>query len=332
MLRIVCPNPALDRTVVVDELREGVPNRPLEVHEFPGGKGFNVAYAVSLREAPAGRPVDFAVYAMLGGKIGEKVEELAGERAIPVVTLDTGNDTRTCNIVVERQTQRTYPIYEGGLSFANADRERLARAVTSQIGADDWVIVSGSMPPGLREEFVPQVVEACRAATAQIVVDTSGPSLVGAEQAGPTVLKVNNDELSEAFGGVACDTAQQIGALLRERVNPAIPLVIITRGSRGAVARLGASVLELHGRRLDARNPVASGDVFLGSLVSRLAQDGVRLDALARRSGDGDPISYIAGVVAEAMSWSASNCLHDVPYVDLDEAADYAGSVEWRRV
>jgi len=333
MIRIVCPNPALDRTVIVDELREGVPNRPLEVHEFPGGKGFNVAYAVARRTSAEKSDVRFAVYTVLGGRIGEKVRDLAEARSIPVVSLETANDTRSCNIVVEARTRKSYPIYEDGLQFSASDRERLGAAVTDGIGAGDWVVLSGSMPPGLRADFVAGVVRECRAANAQIVVDTSGPALVTAEEAGPTILKVNDEELSEAFDGAACDTTEQVASILRERVNQAIPLVIITRGARGTVARAGATVVELQGESISARNPVASGDIFLGNLVARLAQDRTRLDALS--PGTADPaqtVERVISAVREAMSWAASNCLHDVPFVDLAEAADYARSIRWRPV
>ena len=35
MIHLVCPNPAIDRTLLVDGFVKSLPNRPYEVKEFP---------------------------------------------------------------------------------------------------------------------------------------------------------------------------------------------------------------------------------------------------------------------------------------------------------
>ena len=47
MIHVVCPNPALDRTVLLSQFKEDVVNRPSQVHENAGGKSFNVAYVLN---------------------------------------------------------------------------------------------------------------------------------------------------------------------------------------------------------------------------------------------------------------------------------------------
>ncbi|ABP89173.1 Fructose-1-phosphate kinase and related fructose-6-phosphate kinase (PfkB) [Streptococcus suis 05ZYH33] len=46
MIHLICPNPALDRTLLVEKIEKNIPLRPTEVRDYPGGKSFNVAYAL----------------------------------------------------------------------------------------------------------------------------------------------------------------------------------------------------------------------------------------------------------------------------------------------
>ena len=47
MIHLVCPNPALDRTILLHDLKEDLVNRPDAVHENAGGKSFNGAYVLN---------------------------------------------------------------------------------------------------------------------------------------------------------------------------------------------------------------------------------------------------------------------------------------------
>ena len=42
MIHLVCPNPALDRTVLLSQFKEDVVNRPSQVHENAGGKSLEL--------------------------------------------------------------------------------------------------------------------------------------------------------------------------------------------------------------------------------------------------------------------------------------------------
>lgn len=38
MIHLICPNPALDRTLLVEKIEKNIPLRPTEVRDYPGGK------------------------------------------------------------------------------------------------------------------------------------------------------------------------------------------------------------------------------------------------------------------------------------------------------
>lgn len=37
MIHLICPNPALDRTLLVEKIEKNIPLRPTEVRDYPGG-------------------------------------------------------------------------------------------------------------------------------------------------------------------------------------------------------------------------------------------------------------------------------------------------------
>lgn len=80
MIHLICPNPAIDRTLLFNTIETAIPNRPITVKEFPGGKSFNVAYSLSYNNNRS----DITIHTMLGGLYGKQVLNLANEKGYNV--------------------------------------------------------------------------------------------------------------------------------------------------------------------------------------------------------------------------------------------------------
>jgi pfkB family carbohydrate kinase len=63
-----------------------------------------------------------------------------------------------------------------------------------------WVVLCGSLPPGLRAEAYATLTHRFVAAGLRVVVDTSGPAFRAAVAVGPELVKPNAEELAEAVG------------------------------------------------------------------------------------------------------------------------------------
>lgn len=97
MIHLICPNPAIDRTLLLKTIEQAIPNRPIEIREFPGGKSFNVAYALSYTEEPPA----LMIHTMLGGIYGDYVHTMAKEKGYHLAITATNKNTRMCNILVD---------------------------------------------------------------------------------------------------------------------------------------------------------------------------------------------------------------------------------------
>lgn len=227
-------NPSLDRAVSLgDALRVGEVQTALSVREDAGGKGINVTRVVtgaghaSVAVLPLDPDDPFAA-ALRGARVPFSAVPLRGiARANLTLADDTGVTTK---------------INLPGVSRTATDAAALIEAVvTASVGAQ-WLVLAGSLPPGLPDDFYVTVIQAVRAASAhapRIAVDTSGAALRAVVDGGaPDLIKPNDDELVELAGApldAGCELPDAVLALARELVPSRVGAAFVTLGGDGAV-------------------------------------------------------------------------------------------------
>ncbi|MDU5333983.1 1-phosphofructokinase family hexose kinase [Enterococcus sp.] len=267
MIHLVCPNPAIDRTLMVDGFVKSLPNRPYEVKEFPGGKGFNVAYAIGF-EDPA---VEFCVHTIAGGRNGEYLGELAIQNKVPVKFTKIDRNTRVCNIIMDTKNHITYPIYENSFQLNDELLKEYTDTIKESIHEGDYIVFSGSLMKGMPANYIAAFIDEFRVQKVKIFVDTSGDALREAYQAQPYAIKINDEEILDIFPGADLTTIDSYAALLASEATANIPVFIITLGENGIIAKINDQILAVKAKKVAAKNPIACGDFFLGGLVKNLA-------------------------------------------------------------
>ena len=236
MIITVTPNPSIDRTAALSApLIRGSVNRTGSVTSEPGGKGVNVARALtlagvdSLAVLPASQRDP-----MLAALESQRVRYLA----VPAV-----NAVRT-NLTLTESDGTTTKINEPGNPVDPATVEALTAAVIELAAAADWVILSGSLPPGMDHTWYAELVERLLPLGCRIAVDTSDAPLValaaGLDRAAPHLIKPNSDELALLAG--VCPGDLEV-ALNQSEPAPVIDAAytLIARGARAVLATLGAA-------------------------------------------------------------------------------------------
>lgn len=279
MIICVTPNVAVDRTYVVPTVRLGTVLRSNRTIVTAGGKGLNVARAITvLGEVPL-------VMGILGGRSGEIVAELADQEGLTAHWSWAAGETRNCAILVgEDGSPETVINDRGGkltitewLQFiqdvvevaqgntiVGADAASLPPHVAGQRAAA--VCICGSLPPGTPPHAPADLAEALLAKDIPVWLDTSGPALVHALDAIPTGIKINNEEAGALFGQrlTFLDDVHEAARQLRQR---GIEYVVITLGARGAVLHSPEGEYHLRPPMVQAVSAVGSGDAFLGGLL-----------------------------------------------------------------
>jgi len=271
MIVTVTPNPSIDRTVTLPgELVRGAVHRVSSVSSEPGGKGVNVARALTL--------AGLDVVAVLPA--GEHDPILAELRAIGVAfhAVPVAAGVRT-NLAITENEGTTTKINEPGAAIAAADIEALARAVVDRAQSARWVVLSGSIPPGMSDSWYSDMVAALRPLGCKVAVDTSdGPlSALAAdlERAAPDLIKPNSEELAGLAGvtaeslesAVARGDAEPVVAAARRLIDRGVGAVLATLGAAGAVLVDADGAWLATPPPISPRSTVGAGDSSLAGYV-----------------------------------------------------------------
>ena len=263
----VAPNPSIDRLVEVAAFRHGEIHRPLAATTVAGGKGFNVARVAAALGA------EVTAIGPLAGHAGRWIAEALGAEGLEVSAVWTEGETRTCTSVLDRSDGSMTEIYEAGATIGVDDWRRLLetlRAALAPSGATDVALVtaSGSLPPGVPDDGLEQIVRCASAAGFRIAVDGHGPALRRALAARPWLVKVNLDEARDALGEPAISPESAVRAMISAGARHAI----VTSGREGAVMALEDGSLIRLKPPVQGIHTVGVGDAFLGGFAVGIMQ------------------------------------------------------------
>ena len=297
----IAPNPSIDKTAEIERLVPGAIHRPDRLLAVPGGKGLNVARAARHLGA------EVIVVAPLAGHAGRWIDEELERRGIPRVVVWVPGETRTCLSVLDRSTGTLSEFYEAGPTIPAADWAGFMRAVASTIAEsprDSVVALSGSLPPGVVEADVGEIVDAARRSGRQIVVDLGGLGLRAAVDASPDVVKVNAMEAASVAEIEVSSEAAALSAAQR-LVEFGAGQAVVTRGSAGAVAWDGATGCMVEPDGDAGPYLVGSGDAFLAGFAVSLMAGEALPDRL--RAGAGAAASNTEGIGAGEISRASAD-------------------------
>jgi fructose-1-phosphate kinase PfkB-like protein len=233
---IVTPNPAVDHTVWLTELRPGEVIRTGPGLSVAGGKGANVARAAACLGVRA------TVLALLPETGGDHLRALYAAEGFDLVAVPVTGRVRTCTALLEDGGRVTL-LNEPGAELDPADwdrlmvalEERLARAAGGTTGrgdaassragrsggvSDGPVLCSGSLPPGAPADGYARVVAAAHRAGREVLVDASGEPLALAAAAGADLLCPNLSEAESVLAGVSGSGADRRGSAQPNSAQP----------------------------------------------------------------------------------------------------------------
>jgi len=234
MIVTVTPNPSIDRTVTLPAtLVRGAVHRIGSASSEPGGKGVNVARALAL--------AGLDVVAVLPARQGDPILAGLHDIGLNVYAVPVTGAVRT-NLAITESDGTTTKLNEPGSVIEPADVDALTRAVLECARTAQWVVLSGSLPPGMSDGWYADMVAALRTYGSKVAVDTSDAPLAALadhlDRAAPDLVKPNAEELA----GLAGVTAQSLeSAVTRGDTGPVVRAAqqLIARGVGAVLTTLG---------------------------------------------------------------------------------------------
>jgi len=272
MIVTLTPNPSLDRTIELEgKLARGDVQRAVGARQEPGGKGVNICRALAASSV--------SCLALLPGDDEDPVLLALTAQHIPHVGLNIGATLRS-NVAITEPDGTTTKVNEPGPELTAATQRALVELVLEQADGASWLVLAGSLPPGVPADFYAAIVRELRERLGdrapKVAVDSSGPPLAAALAAGPDLLKPNAEELAELTGRSDADSLEadpQLAAdVARTLVDAGAGAVLATLGSQGAILVTADGSWLARGPKIVARSTVGAGDCALaGYLLSDAA-------------------------------------------------------------
>lgn len=278
MILTLTLNPSLDRTIEIDVLERGAVIRAGAARLEPGGKGVNVSRALLANGVASCAVLPY------GGDQGNQLISLLTHEGLDMVTVPVRGPTRS-NITLAEPDGTITKINEPGTALSAGELDRIAEAVLGAAHSADWLVVSGSLPPGAPSAVYATLTRRFDAAGILVAVDSSGPALGCALAAGPALIKPNREELAEATGHRLARLGDVVAAAEKLRAAGA-RAVLASLGVDGALLLQGNGLW--HGRAAvpEPRSTVGAGDALLAGFLAAGA--------------------YGPAALAEALAWSAA--------------------------
>jgi 1-phosphofructokinase family hexose kinase len=256
MILTVTANPALDYSLRVDEIPVGRRARYRDATIDPSGKGVNVARMVHR----LGEPV-FAL-ALAGGSTGAILADGLRREGVPHELVPAAAPVRV-NVTLLSGPDGVATHFHGpGDGVTRAEIDRLRERTRDRLSAARLLVVSGSLPPGMRPDDLGELVRLGREAGVPAIVDAEGEALAAAIAAGASLVKPNLKE-AEGFLGRALGA----DAAAREIAARGVETVIVTMGGEGAVARRNGKAWKVTPPREGVVRAVGAGDSFAAGLA-----------------------------------------------------------------
>jgi 1-phosphofructokinase len=265
MIVTLTANPSVDRTMQLDTpIERGGVFRAVSVGDEAGGKGVNVARAI----AHAGEPA----VAVLPADDDDLLVKGLIEAGVHPVNVPVGRPSRV-NITVTEPDGTTTKFNDPGHPFTDAVQAEVERKLLSRSQRDDWVVLSGSLPPGTSATWYAQLTTELKDAGRRVAVDTSGDALaavVSNDGHLPDLLKPNAEELASLTDDdgdlLEADPALAAAAAMR-LVSKGIGAVLLTLGGEGALLITKDGVWRATPPSITLRSTVGAGDSSLAGYL-----------------------------------------------------------------
>jgi 6-phosphofructokinase 2 len=268
------PNPAIDGASEAETVRPILKIRTTNERYDPGGGGVNVARVVQELGGEA-----LAIY-MAGGATGTVLDDLLDRRALPRRSVPIADHTRISHSVFERSRGLEYRFVPDGPLVTESEWRSCLEAL-GDIDAG-YVVLSGSLPRGVPDEFYCLAADRAARGGAKVVLDTSGEALRKTlARGGLELVKPSLGEFQKLVGRKLESAADQDNAAIDIVRSGAVRLLAVTMGGEGALLATNGGVLRLRPPHVVVRSTVGSGDSFVGAMTFALDQGAAPEDAFA---------------------------------------------------
>ncbi len=257
-------NPALDKSSETDRLIPEQKLRCTAMRLDAGGGGINVSKGIHKLGGES------AAVFPIGGNNGKVLKEILAESGILTSTVDIAGETRENISITETSSNLQYRFTLPGTEITEQQADDCLDIIKKI--KPDYLVASGSLPPGLAETYYEKVAAFAKSINARFILDTSGKALLTAADEGVFLLKPNLAELSALVGVKKLEMDQVDDAALDLIKKGACEVVVVSLGPQGCLLVTSEGFEHIPAPTVKKQSTVGAGDSMVAGMVWALSQ------------------------------------------------------------
>ncbi len=259
MIYTITLNPALDRTIWLDELKVDDTNRIIKEEKYAGGKGIDVSRVLFNFGVPN------VALGFVGGFAGLEIEGLLINEGVNFDFVKISDETRT-NLVINTINGKNQIIISAkGPYIPPFELTKLIEKINN-LDNPSYVIISGSLPEGLKPAIYAKIIDIVKSKSATVVLDTDGDVLKFNINHKPDIIKPNRHELSRVVGREikAIDDA----IIAAKEINKmGVKIVLVSMGKDGIAYVSQNAIMHAIPPEIEVVNTIGAGDSSVAGFI-----------------------------------------------------------------
>lgn len=261
MIVTVTLNPAIDKTVEINNVQINSVNRVSSVRLDAGGKGINVSKIV-LSLGGKSKAIGF-----LGGRAGTFIKAYLDEMGIENNFIAIKGETRTNLKIVDPLQHTNTDINEMGPNITAEDIKQIDRYISQSVDEKSVIVLSGSVPPNVDQDIYQKWIYRAKEKGAKTILDADGELLQRGIKAGPYLIKPNIHELERLLDQKISSVEEIVkcSRIIMDKYR--INIVAVSMGEKGALFLNKETAIFAKGITVDVKSTVGAGDSMVAALA-----------------------------------------------------------------
>lgn len=266
MITAITFNPALDRTISVENIIYGEVNRVGHFREDLGGKGINMGRILG------GFGIDTKHITVIGEENEKTVLNLFEKDNMSLEYVKVQGHTRTNMKIVERKKNITTDINEAGSKVDKQDIDKLFKLIDQSALDSNYLVMGGSLASGMPVDMYGQVARKYKG-HCHVVIDADDDYLLEGLKGSPYLIKPNIHELENALDR-ELKTNEEVIEAAREIISKyGVTYVLVSMGKDGSLLVTESQAFKGDAIETTVVSTVGAGDSMLAGFVFGLEKN-----------------------------------------------------------
>ncbi|MCR1898293.1 1-phosphofructokinase [Irregularibacter muris] len=253
-------NPAIDKTIEVNNFTINHVNRISKVRIDPGGKGINVSKVIQKLGG------DSKALGVLAGRSGDFIKDQLDRLGIDHDFISINGETRTNIKIVDREENTNTDINEKGPLLTLEDLQKVMDKLFFLLNPQDILVLSGSVPSNVEDGIYQKIIAKAKKRKVKTILDADGSLLRQGIEAGPYLVKPNIHELERVYQQKILNTEKAIECA-KNIFKHGVEIVVLSLGGEGAIFMTKEQTIKVGGIKVDVISTVGAGDAMVAALA-----------------------------------------------------------------